>query len=467
MSRWDNSFQNNMIHSFLENLESLKSIEVDNIDVNHKEERDRLFKLTGLLKDLLNKADPEIVNLTELSNSLNAHLGNLNAWISHYSSTKSMGHLQNINNIIEVPFFRAIVNLSAVTKRASTAVSRDIKQSSEEFHRYIEEKQEDSSNKVDKLESKITEQFDKLEESRDVLIGIRTEMTEFKANWENKFVERNNNFESDLEKVIERAREELDKSLNDVESSWKQRDEELKKLSNDVTHRLLDSEKKSNNDINEFLIKKENDIDTELGNIVSSTNKFMEDKRSKSEETYNKIFDLYKLVSKTAVKGGYLEKSEEESEKSKNLFMASITTGVVACVWLIVMMCMFDSIFIITETTTAKDVITNTVVGLKVSKIMLNISIIVILLSFSSYFAKLSGRHREEARKAHWMALETGTFDSFVETLNEDTKSELKKELTKKLFGHSQEDKKEDKENIFKSLDILDRFSNTIKNLKS
>tara|TARA_Y100000588_G_scaffold55060_1_gene52495 strand:+ start:396 stop:1799 length:1404 start_codon:yes stop_codon:yes gene_type:complete len=467
MSRWDTSFQNNMIHTFLDELDSIKSVEVDNIDVNHKEERDRLLKLSGLLRDLLNKADPEVTNITELSNAINPQMGNLNAWISAYKTNKNLAYLQNINNTIESPFLRSIVNLSAVTKRASTAVSRDIKQSSEEFHRYLEEKEKESSIRVDKLENKITEQFDKLEESRDVLIGIRTEMLGLKDDWDNKFSERYTNFENDLIKVIEKSREELDKKLNEVSDNWSQREAELEKSSNDVKNRLLEAEKKSNNDINEFIVKKENYIDTELGNIVKSTDEFMEDKRSKSEETYNKIFDLYKLVSKTAVKGGYLEKSAEESEKSKNLFIASIATGVVACIWLIVMMCMFDSIFVIKETTTAKDLVTNTVVGLKVSKIMLNISIIVILLSFSSYFAKLSGRHREEARKAHWMALETGTFDSFVETLNEDTKSELKKELTKKLFGHSQEDKKEDKENIFKSLDVLDRVSNTIKNFKS
>jgi len=403
MNRWEKDFEESSIHGVLNRIEGLRELKIEDLSLEHKQERERLFYIVNVLKKLLAKCDKKMIDVDmineEVDSLSNDHQTTLTELIDIYIRDKDLEDIQNIADRVTPLFLSLISTVSSMVKRFSNPMTKEDKESLEEYLFSIEQSRISQKEELGKFKLSLKSFSEKLQ---DIHTGI-------------------DNLDNYVDVFKEEKEEEYNSSILNMKSSLSESLEEIEKKYKSV---ISDSE---------VDLKKQKQI---LLDKYSDSLSFIQ---RDSEEKHEIIKRLHGLVATDSVRSGYISKHKEEKDAADYWRDFSVKSAQTAAGWLVVLFFFYDSVLLKGG-------------QINIGKALMCSSITFIIISISAFAARQSYKHREESKLSHWMALELESFDPFVDNLKESDKEELKKELVNKLFGKVRKEKEIIKDSSFSAI---------------
>lgn len=387
MNRWKEQFENHAIHGTLKWLRDAVSTEFADINENEVPEKRRILKILSKYEEVLSQIDPEIVPMDKLS-SLNSTLRHQNIanLVNNYAQSGDKNKLTAIND-------QLTNQLSPLCYLNS--ISEPLK-----IYTY-----------QNKLESLIDETS-------------------------NSLIHRKDSFGNDLSKLEERSENQI-KNLKDLENLIDQRKSQVDSHIANWQKQFSDAQESRIQDYNQwrnsFSSEKNEKIDNFISDYEKEVNNYKEKTISEidiliknSNEKYNKILELYNLVTNASINAGYIKNADEEKEQANSWRRFSIGFIIATVVWLLSAWYFYTFKLPIQVEST-----------INWQRIFLTFSISGILLWGGAYSAQQSTKHRNNEKHNRRFALEVQAFNPFISTLEESLQKELRADLTRKIFGKS------------------------------
>jgi hypothetical protein len=377
MSRWREQFENHQIHKSLEQIREAISGEPKGEDDDELMERRRLEKIVSAYEDALSKVDPEVLPFQLLDNITNTFNQKVLPPIQQYQSDGSVGDLKNANDQIT-----AQLNVLAIVRVAAGEIDivqppAELEKQIDEFAAAVAKKRQDAEGKISELTSEVGSIRQKLEELVAQIEARRQEVDNQISEWQGQFSQaqeaRNKEF-SDWKSAIDSdARQQIKNVVEPAEKQLKQRQEKF-----------------------------EADIESYI---------------TQAEEKHQAIRDLHQLAAEDSVAGGYVSNAKREDEKASRWRVASILFIVTAAAWLLFSFLSGEG-------------------ASNWQATLMSFSLTGVLLFGAAYSAQQSTRHRNVEVHNRRFALEMTAIDPYLQSLSDEDQRELKKELTRRFFGH-------------------------------
>lgn len=404
MSRWQEQFDNHVIHETLEELESYVDTNFDDVDEDEVIERRRLLKVFSILKELLNNIDPEIVPFNTLD-SLNTQLKHQSCspQLSSYKQNGNVQHLINANNHIT----NTLAQLTQYMILSDNfSVNKDIKpleKSLDSFSSAIIDNKTKLSGEISDLEKKVNDNDTKLIQLNSTIEQKKQETDTLISQWQQQFSDaqdrRNTDYNTWSEKLKTSTNEEIDNHISE----------------------------------NKDKLDKNNQV------FLDEINTYL----TEAKDKHQAILDLYNLTAGDSVASAYISNADEEKDQANFWRWASISFIVATAIWIGIAFFMDTGI-----ASDGKTILWN--------KLITSFSLTGVLLFGAAYSAQQSNKHRSNEKKARWFALEVKAIDPFIASLDETMQKELKKQLSEKLFAqankHEDSDKKIIDEHAFNTI---------------
>jgi len=142
-----------------------------------------------------------------------------------------------------------------------------------------------------------------------------------------------------------------------------------------------------------------------------------------SQSKHQTIKRLYQLVRNDSVAGGYQQYATQEQRSADRWRLTSLAFIVTTVGWLLA------AIFTHLTIDEGGEVL--------FSAVALTASLTGVLLLGAGYSARQSNRHRSNEISTKRFALEVNAIDPFINSLDENTQNDLKRQFSEKLFGNS------------------------------
>lgn len=386
MSRWSSQFNEHPIHATLKQLENWANIEFEEMTRSDLAERRRFLKIIAAYQDHLAHIDPELVPLNQVD-SLNSVLSqpNQDIWnqLQAYSGDGDVQHLVIANDHISNQLTQLSLIIATSKKSRVEKPLRSLEKAVDKYAEKLSGQAEEFSSTVDELMATIGEQHEHIEALGDVIEKRKEETDSRLSEWQGQFSdaqdERSKEFSSLREKLAEEGRSQTT-VLIEKEAA-----------------KLADNYKK----------------------FASKIAKQIED----ATEKHERILELYGLVAGDSVAASYIENADKEGGQADFWRWASIIFIIATATWLGL----------------AYKLNADAGVGGMINwpKLLTTISLTGVFLYGAAYSAQQSTRHRNNEKSTRRFALEVKAIDPFISSLNETDQSELKKNLSEKLFGHA------------------------------
>ncbi len=379
MSRISEQISNSPVFNTLDTYKNLLSnIRIEKYD--NEEiiiEFKRVQKVINYFESVLKAMDYELVAISTL-NSINQHLSNAYTQLNSFVTNGSLANLKSSNDHLSnaIPFISTINILNTQDSAEIT------KQELEKLNDIIEDliKSYTVNKKVIENQTQTYElNIEKLEKKIEVQVN---RLDKAISDFQGVFQENQQNRTTEFNALVKKNEEKLVGEVND--------------FMNNATERLE----------NAFL-----DIQKQIVEFKDSSNDILIG-LSKDKE---KASDLLKIITNIGTTGQF---NKYSSSEERNYY---IFTGVAV---------FFMSVAILLSYFFLVNVPSETTISI-VSKIF-TISLFFVP---ATYAVKEAAKHRKRQTYYRKMELELATIDTFIESLSQDKREEVKLELTKRLFG--------------------------------
>lgn len=382
MNRFQVEFNKHPIHnklnSFKSLFENIAKNQYDDENIIH--ELNRMEKVIDSVITTIKDADPDLCNLSLLSNmqpNLNNAYNNLNSFLAGKNNT----HLQTANNQLTglFPYIQQFERFrsSASIRSAAQTASKLNKQATKLISSYVKKK----DNMQVMFKDTETAYLSLKEEIDSQVIRLDKAITDFHEKFQNNQSKRNEQFNTLVEDKVNEYRELLNERV-------KTYDELAITLENNVDRKTKD-----------LFIKAKNDI-------------------AKIEITKEKAKDYLKIITNVGTSGQFSKYAKSEGKFAIGFQLGALFLMVIAIILSIYML--------------FKGQLTQNWLG--------SITRLALLSMFSapiSYCMQQAGKHKKRQLYYRKMELELSTIDTFIENLDNKNREDLKIEITRKLFGSS------------------------------
>lgn len=409
MNRWQQNFESHQIHETLKALHDYVNTIFNDTDESEYTERRRFLKIIAAYQEILEGLDPELVPMNHLD-SLNTALRHQNIWnqAAAYEQNGNVANLVTANDHLTQQLSQLSVLMAIAKKTKFTKPFRKLEEVVDQFFNTVTEKKDSLKEEIQKLSTSIAERQTELQKLETLIETRKNETDALTAQWQSQFSEA-------------QERRSLDYT------TWREKIDEKTETS---IQALIDKTKAA-------LTEKQTSFNGEIDFILDD-----------ADEKHNAILELYELTAGDSVGAGYIKNADIEKGQANLWRWISIGFIATTAVWLIFVY--FCNSFCHFETHTFWE------------KIITAFSLTGVLLYGAAFSSQQSTKHRNNEKRARWFALEIKAFDPFISSLKEDERNELKKQLSERLFGQSNNDgdSKIIDEHAYKT--IIDGITNVI-----
>lgn len=394
MQRWQDDLTKHPINTSLQTLIEGIDLKVPITDPVIDAERARFSKIVYFLRDTIKSLDPEIAPL-DILNQIQSQLQNQGVFqtLTNLTRTKDTNLFRELNTQI-TPSLSYINQLRASTISLQTnradrdsalaAYEKFVKSLSkrqleyEEYYQKAESAIKEATNEALRLEETTRKSADQFSEN---ITSWKEEISQLISTQKSEFADRqtgnNSQFLDALNGIQETAKTWLNNFQSEQSAKAEKRSEETRAVLQDI----------------------------------------IED----SNTRHLKITELYELVALDSVTGGHKNIADREFNAAQLWRRVTIGSIAATIAWILF------SLFCFNPTLEPAPLF-----WLQIAK---SLSLTALLLSFAVYASKQAALHRINERKAQSFFLQVQAFDPFIASLPEDTRHEMKKSLSVRIFG--------------------------------
>ena len=420
MSAEKNNFQSHEVHEILNNLIDYMH---ENSDTSNKKSSSNLARLNKILiktRAVIRSIDPDFYPANELDKIRDMIMSeNIITQVTDVIRTNASFDYQLANPELE-ELTRSVYILSGMSDK------------------------NEEMDKLKKLETSIARRHQTYEsEFINLKLALENELEETREK-----INRIRSLEKELQDRSLQAKETLENNLsmlaNDRNSRMSEfskeqamREEIFKNQSNEIIKMISSSAEKAYSSQEETIKQKTNQL-------LEIIEKSEDDIKSKHQS----IKDIHELVAEDGIAGGY-KKNAEDEKRAANMWRW-ITLG---CYSLII-------IWVLFKNRLGFETFINNEAQWPV--LAITISITAIALIAANFSSKQSRIHAANEHKMRWFALEVKAIDPFISSLPEPERTELKRQLSEKLFCQTKNDEAINQPDKEKSLDTLSKVVTTL-----
>ena len=385
-------------------------------------EINRISSILIELKALLNEFDESFISINKLNN-LNNNITILKKHLNSFKGNKSESELQSTQAPLDY-----IIDLANLTQY------------------YFNKK---NSNLNDKLvigfNNRIEYEVGKL---RNALRDTFKENEELKKEIRDQKLEINR-LKDDLQRTLTNNQVQIDNNLQQLRDN---NSKFLNESENKIKNTLADSESKIKNTLADYDKKfvaqteKYQALEKEFDN---RTNTIIEENKAKLEEYEKKVENIVGYVNTTMFAHKYKQVADDAKERSFkwNLVTALSLIGAIAMAYFTL------------NSITESDLGANLWLAIIARSV-----IIIMLVSFTVYSAKQAEASGKVERYARKIEMELTAFDVFIDNLDDDVKTSLKKAVVERIFI-KREDIIDENNNPSESLDFTDKLKTMVEEI--
>lgn len=424
MIKWQEEISKHPLNTTIKNISDALDLELVIDDPSLVIEHARFSKIILILKESMRNADPDIVPvdlLNQIQNQLNSH-GVLNT-VANLSNSKDANLLRELNNQIN-PALSYILQLKNLL-----SISNNNNEDRESATRSLESFLISIGKKHRELEKFVFKTKSELE----VYSSATYEFTE-------KLKQLSDRFETD-------SKEKLASLTSQIERQAIAFDQSQSESRKEFLSTLSKIEEQAAARLKELISAKEAEADSLNEGVQNVLNEITKD----AQEKHAKIRDIHGLVALDSVTGGHKSLADKELDSAIAWRRLTLLSIVLAGSWIAF------SLFAMTPPAQLDHIF-----WLQLGK---TVSLTALPLSFAVYASKQSVLHRINERKLRSFFLQVQAFDPFIESLPIETRHELKKSLSTRIFGdgESEAEKAVLLDGDFKS---IDRFATLVESLR-
>lgn len=302
MSRFDDRFENHVIHAHLENvLTILNTFSEERESSETIVEMERIKQVISAIVDMLSNCDPNLVSIAHLD-TISTYLNNAYVQLSNYSSTRNLTHLQTANSQLD----NLLPNLSMILRPISPQEIKGVKKAIVSFRESVTNNlkhAEEDFKKIEDVRIQLEEGLNQVSSTVEIQKSrLDIAIAEFQQQFSQAEDSRRKLFDNFLgNSSVENAKNDSERE-SDYEKAEKLRKEDFEsaraKNEQIINDLFLQFENSSNELKNEFLGKAENYI-----NILS-------DYKKQAAQSLN-------MISISSMAGGYKTVADKESSSLK------------------------------------------------------------------------------------------------------------------------------------------------------
>lgn len=388
MSRWAEEFSTHAIHDAIEEAMKHLSVVPADADDGHAEEVARIAKVLNLIRDTLQRMDPDLIPgslLTNINNQIR-HQNFTNQLLS-YSQNGGLGHLQTANNHIDGAVFPSLQQLSAMTgDPIEIRNEQQLQQILKDFAANAKSQQDDLSEAYSSQSEEIGSLRQKTDQIKSELDSLDAAQNKLIETWTAEF---------------DAQQEAHSNSYEENEAARKAAFEEWFKPTTDAAKAKI--------------VEFNTEFEAELNEMrIDASNK------------HKKILDLHNLVAGDSVAVGYLNDGKSEKGQADLWRWISVFFIISTVAWLG---------FAFALSYEGKDPEGGVWVNLARTA-----SLTGVLLFGAAYASRQSKTHRDQERRARWFGLEMKALDPYIDSLEPDQQKVLKAKLADRFFGQRPSD---------------------------
>ncbi|MCF3627695.1 hypothetical protein RJ527_06430 [Thalassospiraceae bacterium LMO-SO8] len=391
MSRWKDLLDSHAVHQTLGELE--KAIEGDLKGDTEVEltERRRLVKVIQAWRNILTKVDPELVHMQRLDN-LNNHLAqHALTQAKEYANSGNLSSLTAANDNLTTQLTELAILLAIGASQGPVSdVTTKLDEQVDAFAKRVAQKREDLEAQLAATSKAVAEK------DQELVKGLAAKVQELK----------------DLEANIETRRQETDQRLSEWQQQFSEAQDRRQTEYGEWSKKLAEE---SSAAVKSVVDGVDNQLKEKHHNYVQQVDGYL----AKAKENHDAIRKLHELSAQDSVAGGYVSNAKKEGEAAGRWRLATVGFILGAVGWLFHS---YPGAGVAIHWEAALGVLPMTGV----------------LLFGAAYSAQQSTRHRAVEVQNRRFALEMAAIDPYVQSLDPEIQKELKKELSKRFFGHGE-----------------------------
>lgn len=394
MQRWNDELTKHPLNVTVKQVLDLIDRDIEIEDPVVEAERVRFAKVIRLLESTLRSLDPEIapIEILDLIYNQFSSLGILEV-AQGVAQGDEADALRALNTKLS-PVISLIVQLRSAA-RGLDSEKVGLKSSTdafEKFLRLIDRRKREYENATQVAEEKLAFAKDSIE---NLEYQLREDLKLHKTNIQK--------IEHEAATLISEQRAGFSEANSQNAAKFSALIEQMKTDAGAKLKELLDAEK-------DVAKTRQDELRSDSENMFKS-----------AKELHDKIKSLYGLVATDSVAGGHVSIADRELASAQVWQKTTVGSIVAAIIWIIY------SIFCLQPTLEPAQVF-----WLQIGK---SISLTALLLSLAVYASKQAALHRMNERRFRSFFLQVQAFDPFIESLSDLDKQELKKDLSKRIFG--------------------------------
>ncbi len=393
MQRWREELTNHPVNATVKSLKSAVETDKTLDDPVFEAERARFLKVVNLIEQVLSGLDPDIAPIDVLTN-INSQLRNgALASIQNFSSNGNNNQLVDANNqittILGYLYQLSSLKFTRSTRRADLDAATS---SFEKFARQAESKITEINAVVQGVANHVADKAAEIDKISSTVHVAESIFSEKIADWSNQATEFLTAKDADFSSMLTSAKKAQVDTLAGIKEFSK---EQIKEFLDEQERRADDAATES---------------EQRLAHIIADAN-----------DKHTKIMEFYELVAHDSVTGGHKSIAEREYKAAQRWRYGTIASVGVTLAWLICSLIFLES-----------NLQPERVFWLSAVK---SAAITALLISFSVYASKQANLHRANERRMRSFFLQVQAFDPFVSNLPEESRFEMKKALSERIFG--------------------------------
>lgn len=431
-NKYEKQFREHAVHDAIKKLEeTLNKALASEKCAPHLDDLKKMHKAIIVIREKLSTVDPDLIAvdiLNNLNTKINSTTTHVNSFLLNSQVQQITTALSNIDNALSfvpsLPISSNELNAVDITKERIDSFIGHVLNTLKSFDDTIKDLKNKATTAKSIAENSKSLSDDTKTQSNQLIAGLQKNnqdvISDLQKQWQTvtsdiqKQFSQNQTDRSDkFEKAISEHRENLNAKFKELVDSHNKKLDENFKLYNDKIDSILED----------------------------------------STKRHAKIIGLYQIVASDSVGGAYKKTADDELITANRLRKHGLICLAGGAVWVLV--CIMASLFN----------------GISIFGYPINFTsfhaipattITFIVLSISAYLLYQSEKHRKTSLWANQVNLEVNAFEPFIDSMEDNDKTELRKILTGQLFGNinnqqNSDDKVETGLLIEKIFEIVDK----------
>lgn len=387
MSRWKTQFDEHPIHKALRELHECVVGEITEPEETELAERRRFEKVVATLQTVLSKVDPELV----VPDTLNPILNHLNQQVLPQASTyRDSGNVANLSaaNDQLSGIFNNLAALQALSGKIEVApILPELEQQMDQFAAAITKKGMEAEERLKNLGIATEEQRTALSDLGNKIQTQNQELDTRASEWQGQFSE---------------AQDKRSTEFNDWRRAFNDGAQaKIDEITGRVETKLEEAHAK---------------FEAESEEMRTYANSRMDEYLDAAESDQQAIRELHGLAAEDSVVGGYVSNANKEGEAATKWRRGAVFFLVVSATWLFYSFLTRGGQF-------------------SWEAALVSIPLTAVLIAAAGYCAQQSTRHRNVEVHNRRFSLEMAAIDPYLQSLPDEDRIALKKELTSRYFG--------------------------------